>query len=261
MAMLLAMFQKMRLVREKNQLVLEQTQYSSKLSRLEKNIERKQKYYTSLFAQIDSQAKMMESQAKVMFQGMWNLGGGSVDPYNYSGMNGFIENGMHQLLSKGIVLGKDEDGNPLDPETMDNDTLRAMLQFYNTNGQLPTYKDADGNIRCGSEDGENWGEQEYKLFTAAMSMAKSEQQRAQYNCNQMTQQYANNVSIWVEAQKAQLEAEQDAVLEPLNYEQTMLELDKDLKEQRLTRINAEIEKYESLCKEETQKSAPSFGLG
>ena len=61
MALLLAMYQKMRLIREKNQLVLEQSQYSSKLSRIEKNIERKTKYYTGLLAKIDERAQLFKS--------------------------------------------------------------------------------------------------------------------------------------------------------------------------------------------------------
>ena len=59
MAMLLAVFQKMRLIREKNQLVLEQSQFSSKLTRIEKNIANTQKRYTSMIANIDKQAQMM----------------------------------------------------------------------------------------------------------------------------------------------------------------------------------------------------------
>ena len=255
MAMLLAMFQKMRLIREKNQLVLEQTQYSSKLSRIEKNIERKQKYYTSLFAQIDSQAKMMQSQATVMFQGMFNLGGNSVNPYNYSGLNAFVTNGMAQILTQGIVMEKDGD-----PVTMDQDTLAAMLEFYSTNCGIPAFKDSDGKVLYGNEE-QSWSEQEYKLFMTAKNMATQQQQQEQYKCQQMSQQYTNNVSIWVEAQKAQLEAEQDAVLEPLNYEQTMIELEKEQKDMRLKRVEAELERYKELCSKEAENAAPSFGLG
>ena len=67
MALLLAMYQKMRLIREKNQLVLDQSKFSSKLTRIEKNIANQQKRYTSLFSQLESQAKMMQSNATIMF--------------------------------------------------------------------------------------------------------------------------------------------------------------------------------------------------
>ena len=78
MALLLAMYQKLRLIRERNQLTLEMTQTSSKLTRIEKNIERTQKYYTSLFQQIDSQAKLLQSNATTAIQAMCGLGVGSV---------------------------------------------------------------------------------------------------------------------------------------------------------------------------------------
>ena len=88
-----------------------------------------------------------------------------------------------------------------------------------------------------------------------------QQQQQQTMCQQLCTDYDTNISIWLEAAKAELEAQQDAALDPLNYEQTMLELDKELKDQRLTRINSELERYNELCKQEAQNSAPSFGLG
>lgn len=262
--MLLAMFQKMRLIREKNQLVLEQSQFSSKLSRIEKNIERTQKRYTSLFAQIDSQAKMMQSQATVMFQGMWGLGANSVNPYNYSGMNGFVMNSMAQLLfgnnAPGVQIGTNDDGSAKYGH-LDENTFNAMMNFYSTNCGIPSYKTEDGEVRYGSADGDNWTQEEFQIFNAAKNMATQQQQYAQYQSQQMSQQYANNVSIWTEAQKAQLEAEQDAALEPLNYEQTMLELEKEQKDMRLKRIEAELQRYNELCSKEAENAAPSFGLG
>ena len=126
MALLLAMYQKMRLIREKNQLVLDQTKVSSKLSRVQKNIERVQKRYTSLFANLDSQAKMMQSQAKVGIQSMFGLGMGSVDPYNYGGLSGFVVNGMSQILAKGINKGKDANGDDLGTVTIDNARFSEM---------------------------------------------------------------------------------------------------------------------------------------
>ena len=42
MALLLAMYQKMRLTREKNQAQFDLTKFSSKYSRVQKNIERQQ---------------------------------------------------------------------------------------------------------------------------------------------------------------------------------------------------------------------------
>ena len=64
----------------------------------------------------------------------------------------------------------------------------------------------------------------------------------------------------LDAAKEQLEDEQDMALSPLEYEQTMMELDKEATEQRLARIDAEIKSYDELCRSEAQNSAPKFGL-
>ena len=257
MAMLLAMFQKMRLIREKNQLVLEQSQFSSKLSRIEKNIERTQKRYTSLFAQIESQTKMMQSQATTVFQGMFNLGAGSVDPYNYSGLNAFQMNFMKQLNDAGkiqIGMDRDSDGNPSPVFYEESLDLEGMLNDFGSNmGRFKT--EEDGTYTNG------WTKEQVQAFGAARQAAINYQQQAQYQSQQMSQQYANNLSIWAEAQKAQLEAEQDAALEPLNYEQTMLELEKEQKDMRLKRIETELQRYNELCSKEAESTAPSFGLG
>ena len=95
----------------------------------------------------------------------------------------------------------------------------------------------------------------------AMRMGQMQQSQAQMQCNQMNTQYQSNISIWLEAQKTQLEAEQDAALEPLEYEQTMMELDKEASEERCTRLKADMEAYDRLLSEEAKNSAPKFGLG
>lgn len=268
MALLLAMYQKMRLIREKNQLVLDQTKVSSKLTRVQKNIERVQKRYTSLFANLDSQAKMMQSQAKVGIQNMFGLGMGSVDPYNYGGISGFVVNGMMQILGNGINKGKDADGNDLGTVTVDNARFQEMYQAYMQNGgTFPVEKDESGNAIYEDEANKipkyqgGFTADEIKAFNLAMQQAKMVQQQAQFNAQQMTTQYESNVSIWLDAQKAALEAEQDAMLEPLNYEETMLELEKEQKDTRLQRINEEIETYKQLVSQEVKNTTPTFGLG
>ena len=298
MAMLLAMFQKMRLIREKNQLVLEQTQYSSKLSRLEKNIERKNKYYQSLFTQIGSQAKMMQSQATVMFQGMAGLGmnnfANSINPYGFNGMNGFIMQAATQFMAgRGIPYqtGTDSDNKPTYEYYggLSSDKIQRMWQHYNSHGGrfVPlSEKDDKGNFNTiyRQEGDEEFGQfmfgvelegqkpneqipmydgftaEDVQLFNAAIQQAQMQQQYNQQWVQQATTQYGNNVSIWAEAAKAQLEAQQDAALEPLNYEDTMLQLEKEQLDARLQRLRAEKESYDNLVGEEAKNMAPTFGL-
>ena len=106
MALLLAMYQKMKLIREINQDTLKLTRITSKIDRVTKNIERTQKRFTSLFAQLDQQAKMMQSNATMVFQGMAGLGmnnfANSTNPYGFTGMNGFVYGVMRNMFQNNI---------------------------------------------------------------------------------------------------------------------------------------------------------------
>ena len=286
MAMLLAMFQKMRLIREKNQLVLEQSLYSSKLSRVEKNIERTQKRYTSLFTQLEQRAKMMQNQAKIGLQNMFGLGANSFNPYNYSGITQNVYNNTMQMMLKGGYEYAEVDPTTGQVKTdSDNNAImtslpgisqaqfQQMMNYYQQYGSFGTvyeYK-SDGKTidtskpteLCGNQSNkaQQWNQHECAAFTQALQQAKMKQQQDQTMCQQLCTDYDTNISIWLEAAKAELEAQQDAALDPLNYEQTMLELDKELKENRLKRIEAEIESYSQLADKGAQDAAPKFGLG
>lgn len=269
MALLLAMYQKMRLIREKNQATLDLTKFSSKYDHVSKSIERVQKRYTSLFANLEAQAKQMQSNAKVMFQNMAGLGATQVNPYDYTGMTQYVANYMRNACISGIKEQTDSEGNVTqNAVNMDDATFQKMYQEYMQNGKIlqkidsetgkPVYTDNDTNK---PEYENDYEPDQVKLFMYAMQTAKQAQSNAQWQVQQMSTNYDNNVSVWLDAAKAQLEAEQDAALEPLNYQQTMWELEKEQAEQKLTRIKAELESYTQLCNEEAKEQAPKFGLG
>lgn len=262
MALLLAMYQKLRLIRQKNQLTLDLTKYSSKLDRVTKNIERVNKRYTSLFAQLDSQAKMMQSNATVMFQNMAGLGTNSVNLNNYSGMNGFVYGTMQQMFNSPF---KYKDNNDTTQELpLGQDLFKRMYTEYMSNGGrfLPEL-DADKKQVYDEQNNpkyKNFSYLEVQAFTQAQQAASMQQQQAQMWVQNANQNYGNNVSIWLEAAKAQLEAEQDAALEPLSYEETMMELEKTQTDAKLKRVNEQIETYDQLVQQESEKTAPTFGL-
>ena len=274
MAVLLAMYQKMRLTREKNQATFDLTKFSGKLSRVQKNIERQQKLFTSKLAKIDEQAKRMQSQAKSIFQQMAGLGTGNygnvMNPYGFTGMNGFVAGAMqNMLMNRGYAY---KDGNNTAYHKLDQTTYNKLLNVYMSNGGrfdslYETTTDSDGKSQI--VKGEN-NKPKYidgithldiEAFNQAMQTAQMQQSQAQGWASNMSQMYEQNVSIWVEAAKAEIEAQQDAILEPLNYQETMWELEKTSTETKLERIKAELESYNNLCKEEIQNSAPKFGLG
>ena len=262
MALLLAMFQKMKLVREKNQLTLDVVRLSSRKSRITKNIERTQKRYTSLFSQLESQAKMAQNSFTNWVQGSLGLGGAGLNPLNFAGMGGmsmFIANVMGNGFAKtgwtddkgNIVKGSDKIAQAMWDAQMSGGIIENKKDGKFVDGQ--EYKAQNGNATFSKED--------YGRFQAAISQAQQMQQMAQWQAQQMNTQYQNNVSIWLDAAKSQLEAEQDAALEPLNYEDTMIDLEKEQKETRLKLIQEEIQSYDQLVSQEAKDAAPKFGLG
>ena len=262
MALLLAMFQKMRITRELNEYTLKDAKISSKKSRIQKNIERTTKRYTSLIAQIDSQAKMMASQAKMMFN--QQIGMDMMNSNPYSGMSVFVMNAMGSMLAKDITGRKDAQGNELPDIEMNSDIYNSMMTEYMQNGRfLPKKAEdyTDENPKYETNAYENWTPEQVQAFNQAMRSAQMQQQQAQMWAQQQASNFDQNVSIWAEARKAELEAEQDAALEPLNYEDTMIDVEKEAIEARLTQLRAEKESYDQLCKEEAKNSAPTFGLG
>ena len=266
MALLLAMYQKMRLIREINQESVNLTRFSSKVDRIAKNIKNVQKMYEGRMKTLESQAKMMQSQASLFFQNQFNLGNGSVNPYDYSGMNGYIYSFMRNAFQNDITEQYDNNGNQTRPNVQLGDDLfcRMYEVYMSNNGQFPAELDENGQPT--RVDGviqyqNGFSADQVSAFNMAMQNARMAQSQAQMQCQQVSTQYQNNVSIWLEAQKAQLEAEQDEALEPLSYEQTMMELDKEASEERLTRLKAELQSYKELCKQEAQDAAPKFGLG
>lgn len=259
MALLLAMYQKMRLIREKNQLTLDLTKYSSKLDRVTKNIERVQKRYTSLFSQLESRAKCMQSQATMAFQNMAGLGCNSVNPMNYTGVNGFVMNYAGNMMQQAATIMVD--GKETKFAGINANKFQSLMTEYIQNGKLLPKPDPKNKGKYIDGEFKNCTAVEAAAFTQALQAGQMMQQQAQMWVQQNTQNYQNNVSIWLDAEKARLEAQQDAMLEPLQYEETMMELEKEQADQKLKRINAQIESYDQLVSQEAQNSAPKFGLG
>ena len=216
----------------------------------------------------------MQNQAKIGLQNMFGMGANSFNPYNYTGITQNVYNNTMQMMMQGGYkyksVGKDGKTVETSVKGISQTQFEEMMAHYQQYQTFATIyeKDNDGNFDknkptdyCGDPNGNKWKKEDCAMFMQAVQQAKMQQQQQQTMCQQLCTDYDTNISIWLEAQKAELEAQQDAALDPLNYEQTMLELDKELKDQRLTRINSELERYNELCKQEAQNSAPSFGLG
>ena len=211
--------------------------------------------------QLEKQAQMMQSQASVFFRNQMGLGmeNQAFNPWNMSGggITSFVLNQMGGMLASGQIP-KDKDNKF---PAMDQAKFQEMLQDYYTSG-LGQYKDADGNPKEGKYGSNGqFTKDEVTAFKMAMQAAQQNQSQANMMCQQMSQNYQNNVSIWLEAAKEQLEAEQDAALAPLEMEQTDMELEKESVETQLAYAKERLQSIEQACSEETKNAAPKFGLG
>lgn len=212
--------------------------------------------------QLEKQAQMMQSQATIWFQNNMGLGmqNQAFNPMSYmsgGGVTSFVLNQMGEMLASGKIP-KDKDNTF---PAMDQATYQAMLQDYYTSG-LAQQKDSDGNLVDGKYGSEGqFTKDQVTAFKMAMQAAQQNQSQAQMMCQQMSSNYQNNVSIWLEAAKAQLEAEQDAALAPLEAEQTDMELDKEAVETQLAYAKERLQAIEQACSEGIKDAAPKFGLG
>ena len=260
MALLLSMYQKLRLTRERNQLQLELTQISAKRKRVTKNMSEIQKRYKSIQQNIDNGIKQLKNQYKLWTQNAVLGGAGTFSPsvFGNTGTSGYVINALSNWATNTQV-----------DDNLYTDKAADIVKVIQSGGTFTKKvvdgkeeKDANGNpIYVASNDNSiTISQEDYNKFATASNLAQQEQTKATYVCNQMQQQYENNLSIFSLQQEAAMEAEQDEMLAPLAYEDTMLELEETEIKTRLEYIKNELEAYTSQLKEDCQNAAPKFGL-
>ena len=260
MAFLLLLHEKMRLRRQVNKLTLKDAQYGNRIDRMTKNIKRVQKMYSSRMTQLEKQAQMAQSQFSVWLNNSAGLGTQNLNPYNFGaagGISNFVMQGLAAWAQQGT---KDKDGN----EIVSKDKAAEMFQAFQ-NGGFQQNVDSENKVIKDAEwkdiNGNTYSAQQYQAFQAAYGQVQQMQNLRQAQVQQIGAQYQNNVSIWLEAAKAQLEAEQDAALVPLEAEQTDMELDKEAVETQLAYARERLQAIEQACSEGIKDAAPKFGLG
>lgn len=265
MAFLMLLHEKMRLQRKVNKLTLRELKMSSRKERITKNISRVQKMYSSKMTQLEKQASILQKQFTVGIQNSMGLGTQNqmFNPYGGGGITSFVANQLGNFLSNGgqpIPLGNDK------TVSFSNQRIQEMMNDYYSGGFKPVYdKEGDTSVSniTGYQglSGNNYTKDEYACFQRALNAAQQQQSQAQMMCQQMSSNYESNISVWLEAQKAQLEAEQDMALAPLEAEETEMDLEKESCEAQLADAKARLESIKQACSEGIKDSAPSFGLG
>ncbi|MCQ2739444.1 MAG: hypothetical protein MJ237_04365 [bacterium] len=261
MSTCLLFFEKMQAIRERNALELEVIKHSRKNSSIEKQIKNVQKMYTARIENVKSQAERYRKWATVEFQNQAHIGTTSFNPLNYGGMTEFAMNCMGQLVQQGMKLGSGTEVTQMSAEQ-----FSEMMDYYNMNGGFGRQgiKDdkniPDPNYYYDANNQKTYSTKDVQLFLAARSEAARQQQFVQNQVQQATMNYQDNVSIWETAMIAELEAEQDDVLEPLSFEQTMQELDSEATKTELDTVKERIKNLDEEIKERVQGDSMKFGL-
>lgn len=267
MAFLMLLHEKMRLQRKVNKLTLRELKMSSRKERITKNISRVQKMYSSKMTQLEKQASILQKQFTIGIQNSMGLGTQNqmFNPYGGGGITSFVANQLGNFLSNGGQPIKDAKGKEIADFNKDG-RLQQMMQDYYSGGFKPVY-DKEGDTSASNINeyeglsGNKYTKDEYACFQRALNAAQQQQTQAQMMCQQMSSNYESNISVWLEAQKAQLEAEQDMALAPLEAEETDMDLEKESCEAQLADAKARLESIKQACSEGIKDSAPTFGLG
>ena len=270
MAFLLLLHEKMRLQRNYNKMTLRSSRLANRKTRIADNITKVQKMYSNKMTQLEQSTKMLQNQFTMGIQNAFGLGTQNqmFNPMNMSGygITSFVANQMASMLSQCKGIPNKDGGYDEIKGGMDKDVYQYMMQEYMSGNLKAQYeKDDNGNVDTSKLIGYgskgDISEEQYKVFMQAMSMAQQQQSQAQMMCQQMSSNYQMNISVWLEAQKTQIEAEQDAALAPLEAEQTDIDLEQAGLETQMADAKARLDSLKQACSEGIKESAPTFGLG
>ena len=254
--------EKMRLQRKVNKLHLRQLKAMHREERVTKQIERVQKMYSAKMSRLDSTAKLLGNQYRNSLFNGYGLGvqNQAFNPYGGSSLTSFALGAAQKMLPN---ITKD------DQQVLSEEKFQEILNKGGAYGGLqPIQESEEGENGATTTKTTGYGingevvctEDEYNAFRGALSQAQQYQAMMQNQCQIQSDQYNQSLSIWLEAQKAQLEEEQDAALAPLEEQQTAWQLEKESVDTQLEIAKANLESIKQACSEGIKDSAPKFGL-
>lgn len=272
MAFLMLLCQKMKLQREENRLTLEQVRFTSKVSRMENKVSKRQKYYDKLKKQLERQATYYKNNANMFFSNMAGLGVNSVNLNNPYGSNGATQLALQNMGPDEIkdILNKASQGQCTLP--LEDEALLNLLKTGVTQAPYDT-KDGDGNEIKKGDIINSWTGKKVELPSGVepeavnkaasilQNMASAKVTGMQTQASQMKSCYENNVSIWLEAQQEQLEAQEEWEMDLLHEEQADMEAEKELIDAKIKRIQEQRQAVQQALGQAIQDSSPKFGLG
>ena len=185
------------------------------------------------------------------FSNMCGLGTNSVNLGNYGGTSQAAFQILQQFGGKNPWKEGDTFNQEIANAIMTGD---SRLKQEIVDGKT-VYK-WDGQDKLNGESINTLVEQAQKMISCANGMVSQQQQQASV----MKSNYENNVSIWLEAQQEQLEAQKEWEMDLLAEEQSDMEAEKNSIEVQLQRVQEEKKNVEQALGNAIQDSAPKFGL-
>lgn len=266
MAFLLLLHQKMRLQRKQNQLTLKQLRFTSLVERMQKKVDKREKYYAKLEKQLERQANYYKNNANMFFSQQMGLGTNSVNlanPYGANGATMGILQSMSQSDMENVLKqcsGGQLDTSKFSPKAWELIKSGGIQTRTGTDGKTE-YIDWNGAPIDASTLGSGVDAAAVNKAASVMQqMAQMQVSNMQTQMSQMKSNYENNVSIWLEAQQEQLEAQKEWEMDLLAEEQADLEADKTSVEAQLELVKQEKQSIEQALGQAIQDAAPKFGL-
>ena len=196
------------------------------------------------------------------------LGGQNLNPAAYGmagGMSAFFMNGMKEWLDQSSSM-KNKDGSCIFGDGQAEALLNAkqsgtLTQNYIDDPDNEGKKIVDKENPYTDGQGNTFTSEQVSALSAGMNQVNMMEQMRRADVQQMQQMYQNRVSIWLEQAEAQLEAEQDAMLAPLEEQETEWDMEAQACETQLADARARLDGIKQALSEGIKDSAPTFGLG
>lgn len=241
--------EKMRLQRKINRLTLKQLHFGNITERMQKKVDKREKYYAKLEKQLERQANAYKNYATNNANSIFTMG---VDPNSiYSGQMGM--NGAQQqalmMASKGLSEGAKQ-------------ALDVLMQSSFAFNKSETEKDAAGNPMWVSEAaGVKVSQADYQAAYNATRLVQQYQSQIAQQVQNFKTCYAEQVDNWFEAMKDQLDGQREWEMDLLAEEQADMEAEKESIDAQLQLAQERKKNIESMLQQSIQDAAPKFGLG
>ena len=231
MGFLLLQAEKFRLQRKVNTYTLKQTRISDRRDRLAKLIEKKEKFFSKKTSLINTRATALKSSLTSAL----NMGNLSALSSIFGNMGGLMLGGAIADLS--IYYGQVSNG--WDKGTDNNWTKSGT--------------DANGNSVTQTKT-------DMQMWSDASALQSTINQQINALKGQLQTQIDQYIEIWKQQEEQMIEDECELAKEPLNQEDTELEIEQNTNDILLELAQSRLDSINQKLPERVKDSAPKFGL-